>query len=86
MIVADPGTMSHGLTLTAATTIVWYAPTDKTETYLQANKRIHRPGQTARTTIVQIAASPIEREIYKRLESNASMQGVILKLAEGERA
>lgn len=85
IIVADPGTMSHGLTLTAATMVVWYAPTDKTEVYLQANKRIHRPGQTKTTAIVQIAGSSIEREIYKRLEANESMQGVVLKLAEGDR-
>jgi SNF2 family DNA or RNA helicase len=82
IIVADPGTMSHGLTLTAATAIVWFAPTDKTEVYLQANKRIHRPGQVKTTTVVQIAGSAIEREIYRRLESNESMQGVVLKLAE----
>lgn len=85
IIVADPGTMSHGLTLTAATMIIWYAPTDKTEVYLQANKRIHRPGQVKTTTIVQIAASPIEREIYKRLENNESMQGLVLKLVEEEK-
>jgi SNF2 family DNA or RNA helicase len=82
IIIADPGTMSHGLTLTAATTIVWYAPTDKTETYLQANKRIDRPGQVKSTRIVQIAATTIEKEIYRRLESNESMQGVMLKMVE----
>ena len=82
LLIADPGTMSHGLTLTKATTIVWYAPTDRTETYLQANKRIHRPGQDSKTTIVQIAATPIEREIFRRLEANESLQGVVLKLAE----
>lgn len=82
LLIADPGTMSHGLTLTKATTIVWYAPTDRTETYLQANKRIHRPGQDSKTTIVQIAATTIEREIFRRLEANESLQGVILKLAE----
>lgn len=82
ILIADPGTMAHGLTLTAARTIVWYAPTDRTEIYLQANKRIHRPGQKFTTAIVQIAATATEREIYRRLEANESMQGVILKLAE----
>lgn len=84
VIVADPGTMSHGLTLTAASTIIWYAPTDRTETYLQANKRIDRPGQVHATTIVQLAATPAEREIYRRLEANETMQGLILALAKGK--
>jgi len=84
ILVADPGTMSHGLTLTAASTIVWYAPTDRTETYLQANKRIDRPGQKVHTTIVQIAATPVEREIYKRLENNETMQGLLLDLVKGK--
>lgn len=84
VLVADPGTMSHGLTLTAASTIVWYAPTDRTETYLQANKRIDRPGQTKATTIVQLAATPVEREIYRRLEANETLQGLVLALAKGK--
>lgn len=83
VLVADPGTMSHGLTLTAASTIVWYAPTDRTETYLQANKRIDRPGQVHATTIVQLAATPVEREIYRRLEANETMQGLVLAMAKG---
>ncbi len=81
IIIADPRTMSHGLTLTAATTILWYAPTDSTENYLQANKRIHRPGQINACTVVQLASTAVEREIYRRLEANESMQGVILKMA-----
>jgi SNF2 family DNA or RNA helicase len=84
VLVADPGTMSHGLTLTTASTIVWYAPTDRTETYLQANKRIDRPGQTKATTIVQLAATPVEREIYRRLEANETMQGLVLQMAKGK--
>lgn len=84
ILIADPGTMAHGLTLTAATCIVWYAPTDRTELYLQANARINRPGQTKETVIVQLAATPVEREIYKRLQTNESMQGLILQLAKGD--
>lgn len=83
VLLADPGTMAHGLTLVAATTIVWFAPTDKTELYLQANKRIDRPGQVHTTSIVQIASTPVEREIYRRLAANESLQGAIMKLMEG---
>lgn len=82
IIVADPGTMAHGITLVAATTIVWFAPIDRTELYLQANKRIHRPGQTKSCVVVQLAATAIEREIYRRLESNETLQGLLLKLVQ----
>lgn len=82
LLVADAGTMSHGLTLTAATTICWYGPSERTEVYLQANKRIPRPGQQLPTAIVHLASTPTEREIYKRLANNESMQGVMLKLTE----
>lgn len=85
VIFADPGTMAHGLTLVAATTIVWYGPTDKTELYLQGNKRIDRPGQVKNTTIVQIASTPVEHEIYRRLQQNETMLGAILKLVEDKR-
>jgi SNF2 family DNA or RNA helicase len=84
VLIADPGTMSHGLTLTKATCIIWYAPTDRTELYLQANKRIDRPGQSKTNVVVQLAATAIEREIYRRLERNETMQGLVLELAKGE--
>jgi SNF2 family DNA or RNA helicase len=86
ILLADPGTMSHGLTLTEASTVVWYGPTDRTELYLQANARINRPGQVRNTTIVQIVSTPIEREIFRRLENNQTLQGVLLNLVrEGTR-
>jgi len=84
ILIADPGTMAHGLTLVAATTIIWYAPIDRTELYLQANKRIHRPGQTRACIVVQLSATAIEREIYRRLEANETMQGLILQMVKGE--
>ena len=78
LLIADPGTMAHGLDLYAAQTVVWYGPTDKTELYLQANKRAHRPGQRYPVGVVQVVSTPLEREIYRRLETNTSMQGVLL--------
>lgn len=80
ILIADPTTMSHGLDLFAASVVCWYGATDRTELYLQANRRIDRPGQTVPTTIVQLAATPVEREIFRRAASNTSMQGLILDL------
>jgi SNF2 family DNA or RNA helicase len=84
IIVADPRTMAHGLTLTAAATTVWYGPTDQPEIYQQANKRMDRPGQTSKMLIVRLASTPVEREIYRRLDNRESMQGAILGIIKGE--
>jgi SNF2 family DNA or RNA helicase len=70
--------MAHGLDLYAAQTVVWFGPTDKAELYMQANKRAHRPGQKHPVTVVQIVATALEREIFRRLESNISLQGALL--------
>jgi SNF2 family DNA or RNA helicase len=80
LLIADPGCMAHGLDLYAAQTVVWYGPTDKTEFYLQANKRAHRPGQSFPVTVVQIVSNTLEKEIFRRLESNESLQGALLQM------
>jgi SNF2 family DNA or RNA helicase len=80
VLVANAATMSHGLTLTAATTIVWYAPVHSNEVYEQACARVRRPGQTRTTVIVHIAGSEIERRVYKRLQDKQSMQGLLLDM------
>lgn len=84
IIVADPRTMAHGLTLTKAATTIWYGPTDQAEIYQQANKRMDRPGQVNKMLIVRLSATPIERAIYKRLDNRETMQGLVLQLAKGE--
>lgn len=83
VIVANPATMSHGLTLTAATTIVWYAPIHSNDVYEQACARVRRPGQTRTTVIAHIAASDIERRIYKRLQKKQKLQGHLLEIMKG---
>jgi SNF2 family DNA or RNA helicase len=80
VLVANAGAMSHGLTLTEATTIVWYAPVHSNETYEQACARVRRPGQTRTTVIVHIAGSDVERRVYKRLQDKQSMQGLLLDM------
>jgi SNF2 family DNA or RNA helicase len=70
VLLIQPQAASHGLTLTAADTIIWYAPVTSVETYLQANARIDRPGQKNAMTIVHIKGSPVEDRLYKMLQEN----------------
>ena len=80
VIVAHPKCMSHGLTLVEASTIVWFIPTNDHETYVQANGRIVRPGQTRSTLIFHIEGSEVEKKMYKRLQSKSSMQNLLLDM------
>jgi SNF2 family DNA or RNA helicase len=82
-IVADPGTMAHGLDLWQARTIIWYGTTDKAELYAQANRRAHRPGQRYPVSVVQLVSNPLEIEIFRRLENNLSLQGSLLTIIQG---
>ena len=70
VLLIQPQAASHGLTLTAADTIIWYAPVTSVETYLQANARIDRPGQKNAMTIVHIKGSPVEDKLYTMLREN----------------
>lgn len=46
ILLAHPASAGHGLNLQqGGHIIIWYGPTDNLEYYLQANKRLHRPGQ-----------------------------------------
>lgn len=85
IIVANPGTLSHGLTLTEANTIIWYAPTHSNETYQQANGRIVRPGQTRNTLVVNIEGSQTERDVYDSLQGKQRLQDVVLKIVQEHR-
>lgn len=80
IIVAHPKTMAHGLTLTAADTIIWAAPITSLEVYEQANARITRSGQRHSTHIVHVQSSPVEKYVYDRLKRKARMQGALLEM------
>lgn len=84
ILVAQPSTMSHGLTLTAAATMVWFAPVWSNDTYQQAVGRIHRQGQKRHCTVIELESSPVERAIYSRLRERQRMQGALLELLRKE--
>jgi len=78
ILVAQPAAMSHGLTLTAASTIVWYSCVTSNETFEQANGRINRPGQKMNNFIIMLEGTQVEKRIYKRLQNKQKMQGALL--------
>lgn len=82
VLVADPRTMSHGLTLTAASTTIWYGPAPSNEVYLQANERTPRPGQKLQTLIVHIESTPVERKRYDQLRGKTKTQNDFLELVK----
>jgi len=80
VLIIQPQAASHGLTLTEADTIIWYAPVTSVETYLQANARIDRPGQKNAMTIVHIKGSPVEERLYSMLKNNISNHEKLIDL------
>jgi len=84
VLVIQPQAASHGLTLTAANTIIWYAPVTSVETYLQANARIDRPGQHNPMTVVHIEGSEVERKLYTMLQNNITNHSKIIDLYRQE--
>ena len=84
VLIIQPKAASHGLTLTAADTIIWYAPVTSVETYLQANARINRPGQKHSMTIVHIQGSEVEARIYDMLKNKVLNHNKIVELYRKE--
>lgn len=84
VLIIQPQAASHGLTLTAANTIIWYAPVPSVETYLQANARINRPGQKNPMTIIHIRGSDVENKLYTMLQNNITNHTKIIDLYRQE--
>lgn len=79
-IVAHPACMAHGLTLTAADTIIWYCPFPNYDIYEQANARIRRVGQKHRQQVIHLQSTPVERRLYSLLRRKAKVQDMLLTL------
>jgi SNF2 family DNA or RNA helicase len=82
VMIIQPQAAQHGLTLTAANTVVWWGPTPSLETYEQCNARVHRAGQRHPSTVFMLQGSKVERRIYQLLSDRIDVYSDIMKLYE----
>ena len=80
VLVIQPQAAAHGVTLTAANTVVWWGPTSSLETYAQANARVHRSGQKHKCTVIQLAGSAAEKRIYRMLDARINIHTEMINL------
>lgn len=80
VLVIQPQSAAHGVTLTAADTVVWWGPTSSLETYAQANARVHRAGQRHPSTVIRLIGSNAEKHVYKMLDSKIDVHVKIVEL------
>ncbi len=84
VLIAHPATMAHGLTLTSASTIIWYGAVTSNEQYVQANGRIERIGKKHVSNIVHVEATDLEHKMFTRLKNKQKLQGLLLDLIQKE--
>jgi SNF2 family DNA or RNA helicase len=83
ILLAHPRVAAHGLTLTRAKDIIWFAPIYSLEQYEQANARIRRLSTEGKTTVWHIYATAFEAELYRRLRAKQRVLGEFLNLVSG---
>lgn len=84
VIVGHPGCMAHGLTLTAASIVIWPGPITSLEIYDQANARVRRTGQTKKQLFLHLAGTPAEKRRYSALTDAQNQQYKLLDMFEEE--
>lgn len=83
VIIAHPQCMAHGLDLTTASLIIWYAPVHANKIYEQACARIDGSGQKVKIDIAHIYATSEEKRIYEALKSKQRLQDAVNELLKG---
>ena len=84
VLVIQPQSASHGVTLTAADTVVFWSPVMSVETYLQCVARIDRVGQKNSMTVVHLQGSEAERRIYSMLQGKVDAHESLVDLYKQE--
>lgn len=83
-LICHPKVMAHGLNMTQADMLVFYAPIYSNEETRQVMERLARPGQTRKMTCIRICANALEKEIYRMVDGRQESQQSILEMYRKE--
>ena len=84
VLIIQPQSAAHGITLTAADTVVFWAPVMSVETYLQCIARIERVGQVNKMSVVHLRGSEVEKKIYSMLQGKVDSHQKLVDLYKQE--
>jgi SNF2 family DNA or RNA helicase len=84
VLIIQPQSAAHGITLTAADTVVFWSPVMSVETYLQCIARIDRVGQRNTMTVVHLQGSDVERRMYNMLQGKVDSHQKLVDLYQQE--
>jgi SNF2 family DNA or RNA helicase len=84
VLIIQPQSAAHGITLTAADTVVFWSPVMSVETYLQCVARIDRVGQKNSMTVVHLQGSDVERRMYSMLQGKVDSHQKLVDLYKQE--
>jgi SNF2 family DNA or RNA helicase len=85
VLVMQPQATAHGITLTAADTVIFFGPLMSVEQYVQAIARADRQGQTSdKVTVVHIEGSPIEQKMFAAMDSKVDDHALLSVMFEEE--
>lgn len=84
-LIIQPQAAAHGLTLTAASHLVWWTLVPSNELHKQTNARIVRPGQLQIQNIIYFVRSSAEAHIMKIIERKEIMSSAILELLKNKK-
>ena len=84
VLVIQPQAASHGVTLTAADTVVFWSPVMSVEVYLQCIARIDRVGQVNKMTVVHLQGSDVEKRVYAMLQGKVDQHTKLVDLYREE--
>jgi SNF2 family DNA or RNA helicase len=85
VLVMQPQASAHGITLTAADTVIFYGPLMSVEQYIQCIARADRKGQNSdKVTVIHIEGSPIEKKMFTALGSKVGDNSLLTRMFENE--
>ena len=85
VLVMQPQATAHGITLTAADTVVFFGPLMSVELYIQAIARTDRKGQTSdKVTVIHIQSSPIEKKMFAAMNNRVNDHSLLTQMFDDE--